>query len=442
MVQIEIASGGRLVLDRAATRAGQVYFLPNRGEHYEYEIESSDLFYSPPSLTFGAETIAVAPAKAVQTQKPAQKSAFSGGTSTIKLFNEMHDLVDLLLRYGYLRDGQSDHFRSPLQTTQSFATRIYPETGRWVSFSGSDAAAGLGQGKDGYIWGDAFDLYVHFEHNGNTQKAVATWAKNAGIAQTEPVVPTAFSVDLPAPATLDRSGLAHLQQVLDEHRGDTAHVFAVALRLSMRVPHQWSVEGVREFISGYVDQPTISAIMYRVERIVGNRNSTAMKPTSLGVARAFTSVNRNAAEHTCEQVDRLTPIAEDLLEKGGVFAIRAPMASGKTQEIGRPTANWAKKNNRSMMAIAHRISLVAEMARRLDLGDYRDIPNIDPRWMAVCLPSILKDYAQTKPEVVFIDEILQVLQFLVSKECCSTNEGGPDVVFKALCKLVRDAHVC
>lgn len=251
----------------------------------------------------------------------------------------------------------------------------------------------------------------------------------------------ASGLKLPAPATLDGSGLPYLKRVLDEHRGDAAYVFAVALRLAMRVPHQLSVDGVREFISGYVDQHVIAAIMYRVERLVHKRKSAAMKPTSLGVARAFTSVNSNAAEHTCEQVDRLTPIAEDLLERGGVFAIRAPMASGKTQEIGRPLANWAKKNDRSMMAIAHRISLVAEMARRLDLGDYRDIPNIDPRRMAVCLPSILKDYAQTKPEVVFIDEILQVLQFLVSKECCSTNEGGPMDVFKGLCKLIRDAHV-
>lgn len=251
----------------------------------------------------------------------------------------------------------------------------------------------------------------------------------------------AAGLNLPAPATLDGSGLAYLQKVLDEHRGEAAYVFAVALRLSMRVPHQWSVDGVREFISGYVDQPTISAIMYRVERCISNRKSAAMKPTSLGVAAAFTSVGGNAVEHTHEQVRRLTPISEDVLEKGGVFAIRAPMASGKTQEIGRPLANWAKKNDRSMMAIAHRISLVAEMARRLNLGDYRDIPNIDPRRMAVCLPSILKVYAQTKPEVVFIDEILQVLQFLVSEECCSTKEGGPMDVFKALCKIIRDAHV-
>lgn len=248
-------------------------------------------------------------------------------------------------------------------------------------------------------------------------------------------------LNLPAPATLDGSGLQYLQRVLNEHRGDAAYVFAIALRLSSRVPHQWSVEGVRKFISGYADQPMIVAIMSRVERLILKRRSAAMKPTSLGVARAFTSMNSNAVEHTCEQVDRLTSLPEDLLEKGGIFAIRAPMGSGKTQEIGRPLSNWAKKNYRSMMAIAHRISLVAEMARRLDLGDYRDIPNIDPRLMAVCLPSILKDYAQTKPEVVFIDEILQVLQFLVSKEYCSTNEGGPDIVFKALCKLVRDAHV-
>jgi hypothetical protein len=438
MVRMEEASHGRLVLDRAATRAGQVYFLPNRGEFYEFEIEDGDLLYNPPALTICVEPVTVPPALGVQAQKQTAKTARSGDNSPIKNFNEAHDLVELLLRYGYVRDGQSFDFRSPLQTTQSFATRIYPETGKWVSQSGSDAAAGLGKAKDGYVYGDSFDIYAHFEHTGNVPKAIATWASCAGIEQAQPAPTVA---ELPAPATLDRSGLAYLQEVLDEHRGDAAHVFAVALRLSLRVPHQWSLEAVREFISGYAEEQVTSAIMHRIERAIATRNTTAMRPTRLGMARMRTSLKGDAVDHAYCEVDHLAPLSDALLAQGGIFAIRAPMGSGKTQEIGRPLADWAKNNGRSFMAIAHRISLVAEMARRLDLSDYRGHPNIDQRRMAVCLPSILKGFAQTKPEVVFIDEILQALQFLVSEDCCRTSEGGPAEVFKALCKLIQDAHV-
>lgn len=181
--------------------------------------------------------------------------------------------------------------------------------------------------------------------------------------------------------------------------------------------------------------------MHRIERAIARRNTTAMRPTRLGMARMRTSLKGDAVDHAYCEVDHLAPLSDALLAQGGIFAIRAPMGSGKTQEIGRPLADWAKNNGRSFMAIAHRISLVAEMARRLDLSDYRGHPNIDQRRMAVCLPSILKGFAQTKPEVVFIDEILQALQFLVSEDCCRTSEGGPAEVFKALCKLIQDAHV-
>ena len=442
MERLEAESDGRLILDRAAARPGQVFFLPNRGEFYEFDISAVERLYEPPALQVDAEAAAIAPARVAPNQPKPQKSTRSGEASPIQNFNETHDLVDLLLRYGYLRNGQSDHFRSPLQTTESYATRVYPDTKRWVSLSGSDAAAGLGRPGNGCVSGDAFDLYAFYEHGGDFGTAVAVWANLAGIiGEVEPQAPASPTVKLPNPAPLERSGLDYLQAVLDEHRSEAAEVFAVALRLSLRVPHEWSSEEVRNFISGYADPQIISAIMYAIDQVVEKRKTEALRPSHLGVARAFTRVNGLSAEHQCEQVDRLAQLPDDLLDEGGIFAIRAPMGKGKTQHIGRPLSDWARGNGYSFLAIAHRISLVAEMARRLGLSDYRDHPNIDPRRMAICLPSILKEYAQTKPQVVFIDEIVQALHFLVSKEYCSTSEGGPEVVFKALCKLIKDAHV-
>ena len=441
MLEMEQASLGRLILDPAAARPAQVFYLPNRGDHYEYAIISGEYLYDPPVQTPPARLAVPVSTKAMPKQPTESKSNGGNVRLCIQKFNDTHDLVEQMHRYGYVRNGNTNDFRSPLQTTESYATRVYPDSKKWVSHSGSDAAAGLGSAKGNFVWGDAFDLYRHYEHGGSFESAIASILATSDTNPTNSNAASSPRIDLPHPATLDGSGLQYLETVLDEHRGDPAYVYAVALRLSSRVPHQWSLNTLQNFISDYAELPLIKNIMFRVERFIDSRKTVAMKPSTLGIACIRTNVSGRLMDHELVQVDRLTPLSIEALEKGGVFAIRAPMGAGKTQEIGRPLVDWAKKNNRSIMAIAHRVSLVAEMARRLGLSDYRNFPNIDPRRLAICLPSILKEYAQTKPEVLFIDEILQTLQFLVSEDCCSTREGGPDAVFKALCKLIREAHV-
>jgi archaellum biogenesis ATPase FlaH len=92
-------------------------------------------------------------------------------------FNSRHTIADLLDKYGYTRRGSSSHYRSPLQTSASFATRDYGS--HWVSLSSTDAANGLGRAKTlgphSFTWGDAFDLYAHFEHGGDMKAAVRAY---------------------------------------------------------------------------------------------------------------------------------------------------------------------------------------------------------------------------------------------------------------------------
>lgn len=95
----------------------------------------------------------------------------SGG-SPIEAFNAAHAVPDLLRRYGYRPDPQRpEHWRSPHQTAGTFATRVM-ENGRWVSLSASDVGTGLGTARDGVAFGDAFDLFCHFEHGGNRTAAL------------------------------------------------------------------------------------------------------------------------------------------------------------------------------------------------------------------------------------------------------------------------------
>lgn len=113
------------------------------------------------------------------------------GSTMIERFNEENDLADLLATYGY-EDApyNSTDWRSPLQTSGSFATRVATDDyGRqyWISLSQSDRDAGLGRECLSGCHGDAFDLYVHYEHRGDPDAALAVLRKREQVSAFEGV---------------------------------------------------------------------------------------------------------------------------------------------------------------------------------------------------------------------------------------------------------------
>jgi len=88
-------------------------------------------------------------------------------------YNDGHDLEQMFVKYGYRRHG--DRWKSRYQQPASAAaTCILPDHLRWVSFSESDIAAGVGQESASAecAFGDAFQLFVHYEHRGNFRAAL------------------------------------------------------------------------------------------------------------------------------------------------------------------------------------------------------------------------------------------------------------------------------
>lgn len=180
---------GTLIADPALERTGQPVYLPNPlSGFYDYAVEKEaprlDLLPSHPVIFRREETRAKRAeaeraAEARRRQREAERAARPVGESEtpIEAFNARHSVADLLERYGYARAGRSNDWRSPYQSSGSFATRCYDDY--WVSLSGSDASAGLGnETRSGARHGDAFDLYCHFEHGGNLSKAAkAYWAE-------------------------------------------------------------------------------------------------------------------------------------------------------------------------------------------------------------------------------------------------------------------------
>lgn len=122
-----------------------------------------------------------------ERQRADRRQKFPDEVSPVDAFNADHAIEDLLLRYQYDRKGASQHYRSRYQTSPSYATENFVT--HWVSLSGSDAAAGVGRpkslGENSYCWGDAFDLFVHYEHNGDFDGAVRAYGAEINPARND-----------------------------------------------------------------------------------------------------------------------------------------------------------------------------------------------------------------------------------------------------------------
>ena len=187
---LEQKSGGVLIPDRALNRAAQLVYLPNRGASGFYEFALPDagapvLELTPDSAIMiqrkanaEARQGAAQEAKAAAERRAAKRKAepAGGDGSIVERFNTAHCIADLLERYKYERDGLTNDWRSPFQTSGSYATRDYGEY--WLSLSGSDTSAGIGaQTRSGHRHGDAFDLFVHYEHGGDFKAAQRAYAQ-------------------------------------------------------------------------------------------------------------------------------------------------------------------------------------------------------------------------------------------------------------------------
>lgn len=160
-------------------------------------------------------------------QRAERRQKFPTEVSPVDAFNAEHSIEDLLARYQYLRRGSSPHYRSRYQTSPSYATENFGT--HWVSLSGSDAAAGIGRpkslGETSYCWGDAWDLYVHFEHDNDFDKAVRAYgaeinpARNVlpdnGMDDFDYIPPTAQSAPEAPASDISDEGDAELSDIPD-----------------------------------------------------------------------------------------------------------------------------------------------------------------------------------------------------------------------------------
>lgn len=248
-----------IVPDEALLRPAQLMFLPNvpqeqrdsKGKPLFYECS---LYEGPPvdlscqplagaiqsvNELANAALAAKASAQAVRALRKAQQPA--GQLSPIERFNDANPLDDVLRKYGYVQKHTgADDWRSPLQGSGSFATKAFiePEGSFWVSFSASDADAGLGALTErGNRFGDAFDLFVHFQHGGNRAAALEaildTSLTTPRDIAAQPYSPRRAASIPPRRWVIDRLLLGGTVTVLTAPGGSGKTTFTMALAIAI-----------------------------------------------------------------------------------------------------------------------------------------------------------------------------------------------------------------
>ena len=193
-----LMSEQQIVADPALARVGQPIYLPNvppakrdqhgqplfyhqdrhRGAGY-LDLKNSSIWGE---VQFRRQRAVIAERQAAheravrQAERIKRREASGDDLDPVAEFNARHTVEDMLLQCGYTRDGNSQSYASRYQSSGSFATKNFNNE-YWVSLSGSDVAAAIGAVKGDYCWGDAFDLFCHFEHNGSMRDAVREYAK-------------------------------------------------------------------------------------------------------------------------------------------------------------------------------------------------------------------------------------------------------------------------
>lgn len=223
---------GGVEMDRALERAGQPIYLPNVPEFHSSTGEllrgddGAPLFYARATtgtnapglandgqLASGMAAIArkreedEAERKRMREEAAKRRAnrAHSDELPIMEDFNRNNPIANLLELYGYKQSLRNkDDWRSPKQQGESYATRIV-DGDAWISLSTSDVSAGLGQKCRAGCFGDAYDLFVHYEHGGDHKSAQRQLyqERRAGQPETYSAPPPPVDPDDPGPDPMD-----------------------------------------------------------------------------------------------------------------------------------------------------------------------------------------------------------------------------------------------
>jgi hypothetical protein len=173
--------GAGVVTDRASERPAQLCFLPNR-DPFESEFYEQVAHHTTQKLDWrvqfkdelaqkrqqAQEQIKLAQQAKELSRIKATERVASGELLPIDAFKASYDLETVMRDYGYKKIG--DKWISPNSQSGKAGVTILPDRRKWFSAHASDST--IGRSCDGGTSGDVFDLFIHYEHNGNEISAM------------------------------------------------------------------------------------------------------------------------------------------------------------------------------------------------------------------------------------------------------------------------------
>lgn len=170
--------------------AGQLCYLPNRGEFYEYYINDNPLGgsfdWQRAFKNELADKKAQAAAKVKQQKhtrdesiKKASERAATGKLGTIDAFNAYMPIEQVAADCGYKQVGNK--WLSPNSESGNAGFVTYKDNG-WASMHGCDSNIGKPTEKGG-VGGNAFDLFMYYQHGNNFDAALKAAGDMLGITK-------------------------------------------------------------------------------------------------------------------------------------------------------------------------------------------------------------------------------------------------------------------
>ena len=165
--------------DKATERAGQLCYLPNTlGDFYEY-FPYIPLFGGFDPLTVWADEIQTEryriqaeeeerKAKQEQARLKAAQRVADGIHSPVDAYNSAYALPMMLEGFGYTR--HRDRYLTPNSESGNPGVTISDDGRKW--FSAHESDADIGRPTNNGTMGDAFDLFVYYQHEGDYDAAV------------------------------------------------------------------------------------------------------------------------------------------------------------------------------------------------------------------------------------------------------------------------------
>jgi hypothetical protein len=181
--------------DGSMERAGQYMVAPNKTSDFylHHIVEGVGLDANSAGVVLALAELDAADALVEVAAKEARRRAVERksqriGTGTndglIEAHNASNPVADGFAKYGFDSRNGVDWHHPQLQTSGSYSWRDFGDY--WVCASASAGDHGIGAvSANGFGFGDAFDLFVHFEHGGNVEAAIKAAAQTVTVTDPD-----------------------------------------------------------------------------------------------------------------------------------------------------------------------------------------------------------------------------------------------------------------